>query len=176
MIKIMRKLRMGFKPMTSESLANPWPPNLWPLFYESLGFICNCLSYFTTAKISFTSISITPRLQVGSLFKNLSGPSLLYSSREWVCVIKKDDAHGHLQRMLVRNSPSSKYILHSKGGQAIFTWQEHAWSCNVNRNLSLNWKANGNCSSSCQVHSRNCRNTGEVSLASDCRKPHLQNV
>ena len=54
-----------------------------------------------------------------------------------------------------------------------FTWQEYKWSWSVRRNLSLNWKANGNCSSSCQTPSKNCRNTGEVSFPSDWRNPHL---
>lgn len=54
-----------------------------------------------------------------------------------------------------------------------FTWQEYKWSWSVRRNLSLNWKANGNCSSSCHTPSKNCRNTGEVSFPSDWRNPHL---
>lgn len=54
-----------------------------------------------------------------------------------------------------------------------FTWQEYKWSWSVRRNLSLNWKANGNCSSNCQTPSKNCKNTGEVSFPSDWRNPHL---
>ena len=51
-------------------------------------------------------------------------------------------------------------------------WHDWTWSCNVSKNLSLNWNVAGNCCANCQVQSMNCVNTGDTSLESPATWPH----
>lgn len=53
-------------------------------------------------------------------------------------------------------------------------WQEWTCVCSCRRKRSLNSKAQGNCSISCQTHSRNCSSTGDTSLGSPSRWAYLQ--
>lgn len=52
-------------------------------------------------------------------------------------------------------------------------WQEWMWLWMVMRNLSLNSKAQGNCSMSCHMHSSSWSMTGDTSLGSPTRWLHL---
>lgn len=55
-------------------------------------------------------------------------------------------------------------------------WQEKTWSWISSRKISLNSKAQGNCSINCQIQSRNWVKTGDTSLESPCRWPHLRDA